>query len=182
MNRSKKHVSIWKHEKGGVKLEMDEIIKSKTQKKNEFKLLQEIGEQLVSLSPDQLKHIDMPEELLSAVRDAQKPMKHEAKRRQLQYIGRIMGEIDPEPIRKALENLRHGDYNKSFLFKKIETWRDELKTDNPQVLEEILVACPLADRQRLTQLTRNMRTATEPEKAMQASKLLFRYLKEISDL
>ena len=165
------------HERG---LAMDEIIKSKTQKKNEFKMLQDMGEQLVSLSPDQLKTIDMPEELLSAVHDAQTPMKHEAKRRQLQYIGRLMGEIDPEPIRNALENFRHGDYHKAFLFKKIEMWRDELKTDNNHIIEEILDSCPLADRQRLTKLAKNLRTATEPDKTLHASKLLFRYLKEVS--
>jgi ribosome-associated protein len=159
---------------------MEDGVISKTQKKNEFKALQALGEQLVTLSPDQLKPIDMPEELLSAVHDAQKPMKHEAKRRQLQYIGRLMREIDPEPIQNALENIRHGDYHKAFLFKKIETWRNELKTDNNHIIEEILTACPLADRQRLTQLAKNLRTAVEPDKTLHASKLLFRYLKEVA--
>jgi ribosome-associated protein len=159
---------------------MEDGVISKTQKKNEFKALQALGEQLVSLSPDQLKAIDMPEELLSAVHDAQKPMKHEAKRRQLQYIGKLMRETDPEPIRNALENIRHGDYNKAYLFKKIETWRNELKADNNHIVEEILDACPLADRQRLTKLAKNLRTATEPDKTLHASKLLFRYLKEVS--
>lgn len=159
---------------------MDEMIISKTQKKNDFKRLQILGEQLVALSPDQLKPIDMPEELLSAVRDAQKPMKHEAKRRQMQYIGKLMREVDPEPIRNALENIRHGDSQKLYLSKKIETWRNELKTDNRPVIEEILSACPLADRQRLTQLARNLHTATEPDKALQASNILFRYLKKVA--
>ena len=163
--------------------EMDEIKVSKTQKKHEFKALQDLGEQLVSLSPAQLQPIDMPEELLSAVLDAQKPMKHEAKRRQLQYIGRLMGEIDPEPIRNALENIRHGDYNKTLLFKKIEAWRNGLKADDSApVIDEILSACPLADRQRLTRLARNMRAAAKPDKAIHAENLLFRYLKEISAL
>jgi len=162
-------------------LAVDEIITSRTQKKNEFKLLQNMGERLVALSPDQLKAIDMPEELLLAVHDAQKPMKHEAKRRQLQYIGRLMGEVDPEPIRNALENIQHGDYRKAFQFKKIEIWVNALKTDAHPVIEEILADCPLADRQRLTQLAKNLRTATEPDKTQHATKLLFRYLKEISD-
>jgi ribosome-associated protein len=161
---------------------MDEITTSKTQKKNEFKALQELGEQLVALSLDQLKPIDMPEELLSAVIDAQKPMKHEAKRRQLQYIGRLMREIDPEPIRNALENIRHGDYHKAFLFKKMEKWRDALKTGNNDTIEEILAACPPADPQRLIKLAKNMRAATQPDKSLHASKLLMHYLKEVSAL
>jgi len=140
-----------------------------------------MGERLVGLSPDQLKAIEVPEELLLAVHDAQKPMKHEAKRRQLQYIGRLMGEVDPEPIRDALENIQHGDYRKAFQFKKIEIWVNALKTDAPPVIEEILAEFPMADRQRLTQLAKNLRAATEPAKIQHATKQLSRYLKEISD-
>lgn len=157
---------------------MDETPISKTKKKNEDRRLQLLGEQLVALSPDQVKAIDMPDELLSAVLEAQKPMKHEAKRRQMQFIGRLMRDADPEPIRKGIENIRHGDHHKAFLFKKIEKWSDALKAGDKQTIEEILETCPQADRQRLTQLARNLH-APEPEKALHAATLLLRYLKEI---
>ena len=88
--------------------------------KNEVKALQKLGEQLVGLSSDQLKRIDLPEELASAVNEAHQIPQHEANRRQLQYIGKLMREIDSEPILIALRNIQQGDYKKSLAFKKVE--------------------------------------------------------------
>lgn len=159
----------------------DETIASKTQKKQAVHRLQALGEQLVALPPDRLRAIDMPEELLSAVLEARKPMKHEAKRRQMQFIGKLMREADPEPIQKAVDNLRHGDHHKGFLSKKIEGWAEALKAGDRQAIEDILASFPTADRQRLTQLARNLQAAGS-DKAIHAAALLTRYLKEITDL
>jgi ribosome-associated protein len=172
---------------------MDDIAKSKTQKKNEVKALQKMGEQLVKLSSDQLKTINLPENLLAAIEDAQLIPQHEANRRQMQYIGKIMRKIDPAPIQDALQNFQQGNYLKALEFKKIEHWRDELKSGNTQIIEEIIATCSKAQRQRLNQLVRNARKlkenvvskeggkSKEDAKAAKASKALFRYLKEIYD-
>lgn len=77
--------------------------KSKSQVKKELLALQALGEQLVELSADQIKKIDMPLELRDALLFAKTITKGEARRRQLQYIGVLMRETDPEPIRKALD-------------------------------------------------------------------------------
>lgn len=170
---------------------MDDIAKSKTQKKNDVKALQKMGEQLVELSSDQLKTINLPENLLEAIKDAQQIPQHEAKRRQMQYIGKLMRKINPEPIQNALQNFQMGNHLKTLEFKKIEHWRDELKTGNTQIIEEIINTCPDAQRQLLTQLARNARKTYEDRKtheegkpkedakSIKASKALFRYLKEI---
>lgn len=160
---------------------MDDERKSKTQMKNEVKALQKIGEQLVALSPDQLKTIHLPEELLTAVKNAHQISQHEAKRRQMQYIGKVMRKIDPEPIQKSLFNIQQGNYQKALSFKKIEKWRDELKEGNIEIIEEIINSCPNVQRQRLKQLARNARNPKETAKASKASRALFRYLKEIYD-
>ncbi len=160
---------------------MDDERKSKTQMKNEVKALQKLGEQLVALSPDQLKRIHLPEELVAAVKDAHQFSQHEANRRQLQYIGKLMREIDSEPIQNALRNIQQGDYQKSLAFKKVEKWRDDIKAGNSEIIEEILDICPNAQRQQLNQLSRNVRNSKEAAKAAKASKALFRYLKEIYD-
>ncbi len=172
---------------------MDDIVKSKTQKKNEVKALQKLGEQLVILSSDQLKSIPLPEKLLTAVNEARQIPQHEAKRRQMQYIGKLMRKIDPEPIQNALQNFQQGNTLKALEFKKIEHWRDELKTGNTQIIEEIIDTCPNAQRQLLNQLARNARKTNEARKPIEggkskedakadkASKALFRYLKEIYD-
>ena len=101
---------------------MDEDRKSRTQKKNEARALQKLGEELVALSPEQLANIEMTDELRMAVIEAVKIKSHGARRRQLQRIGTLMRDIDPEPIQEALENIRFGDHQKLLAFKKIEKW------------------------------------------------------------
>jgi ribosomal 50S subunit-associated protein YjgA (DUF615 family) len=94
-------------------LKMDDDGKSRTQKKNEDRALQELGKQLAGLSSEQLANIDVPEELLEAVTVARKTKNRGAKRRQMQYIGRLMRDIDAEPLRNALDNIRRGDLDKA---------------------------------------------------------------------
>jgi ribosome-associated protein len=161
---------------------MDDDRKSRTQKKMEARALQKLGEELVALSPEQLANIEMTDELRMAVIEAVKIKSHGARRRQLQRIGTLMRDIDPEPIQEALENIRFGDHQKLLAFKKIEKWRDELKQGNNTLIEEILDNYPDAERQRLTQLARNARNEYEAKKGVKSSRLLFRYLKQISGL
>jgi ribosome-associated protein len=159
---------------------MDPDRKSRTQQKNEARALQKLGEQLVALSSEQLAGIELTDELRNAVIEARKIKAHEARRRQLQRIGALMRAIDPQPIQNALENIRLGDHQKNLAFKKIEKWRDELKQGNRALIEEILDNCPDAERQRLTQLARNAHKEYEAQKGVKSSRLLFRYLKQVS--
>lgn len=85
---------------------MEEEYKSKTQKKREDRELQRLGEALVSLPSEQLKSMDLPEELLEAIEFARKIKRHGARRRQIQHIRVIMRHIDPEPIQTALDRIR----------------------------------------------------------------------------
>ncbi|MDR2000006.1 MAG: DUF615 domain-containing protein, partial [Zoogloeaceae bacterium] len=78
---------------------------SKSQLKRDMAALQTLGERLIELSKEQLTKIDMPEELREATRDAQRFTKHEARRRQLQYIGKLMRNIDPAPIQAAIDEI-----------------------------------------------------------------------------
>ena len=161
---------------------MDDERISRTQKKKEARELQVLGEELVTLSVEQLAGIDLPEELRNAVIAAGKIKAHGARRRQLQRIGRLMREVDPEPIQSALNNIRHGDHQKNLAFKKIENWRDELKQGNLALIDEILSECPEAERQRLTQLARNAHHEYEDKSGVKSSRMLFRYLKQTSGL
>ena len=152
---------------------------SKTQKKKEAEALQDLGEKLVKLPDEQLKGIDMPEELSNAVRQAKTIKSHVALKRQMQFIGTLMRKIDPAPVREAIDGIEQGNYKKAMEFKETERWRDELMAGNKELMEEILVKYPSADRQQLSQLIRNAikeKTNNKPPKAFRA---LFRYLKEI---
>ena len=160
---------------------MEKTEKSRTQKKKEAHALQSLGQQLLSLTIDQLNNIDMPDELREAVLEAREMTRHGARRRQIKYIGAIVREIDPQPIIDALANIRHGDYQKAAAFKQVEKWRDGLREGNTNLITEILEKCPSAQRQRLTQLTRNAQAEYTKQSGVKASRTLFRYLREISE-
>src|SRR5436190_21511339 len=75
---------------------------SRTKKKQAVEELQKLGAALVELPPVTLEALELPAVLLAAVLDAQRITSHEARRRQIQYIGKIMRKVDPEPVRAAL--------------------------------------------------------------------------------
>jgi ribosome-associated protein len=81
---------------------------SKTQKKKEALYLQALGEQLVTLSIEQLKAIDLPPVMYHALILAKTITKHGARLRQMQYIGTLMRKYDPKPVEEALERLKQG--------------------------------------------------------------------------
>ncbi|MDR2711388.1 MAG: DUF615 domain-containing protein [Burkholderiales bacterium] len=75
---------------------------SKSQRKREMHEVQALGEALLTLSVAKLETLDLPERLFDAIIAAQTMTRHEARRRQLQFIGRLMRDVDPEPIRELL--------------------------------------------------------------------------------
>lgn len=85
---------------------VDQEKPSKTQRKKDMIFLQKLGETLVGLSESQLAKIPLPDDLLESIYLVRSLKSHGAKRRQLQYIGRLMREIDPEPIQKALKSMK----------------------------------------------------------------------------
>ncbi len=154
--------------------------KSKSQVKREMRELQSLGERLVQLASQQLNKIDMPEDLRDAVRFARGLKRGEALRRQLQYIGALMREADPDPIRKALEDISRGQRADAQLFRRVERWRDELLEGNDALVDEIVCLYPDADRQRLHQLVVNARREMREDKGPKSSRALFRYLRELA--
>lgn len=160
---------------------MDPLEKSRTRKKKEAGALQKLGEQLLSLSPEQLEPMDLPDELRAAIEEARDMTSHGARRRQVKYIGALVRETDPRPIQEALENIQRGDYDKAAAFHQIEGWRDALKGGDTALIEEILAKCPAAERQHLTQLTRNAQAEVRRQRGVKASRALFRYLKDVYD-
>lgn len=85
---------------------MAELKPSKSARKRDFLALQKLGEKLIHLKQSDLDRIPLQDKLLEAVNDARKIKAHGALRRQKQYIGKLMGHVDPEPIRAALIALR----------------------------------------------------------------------------
>ncbi len=155
--------------------------KSRTEKKKDAHLLQELGEKLITLSSQQILTIGLPEELLKEIQLAKILTKHGAYRRQIQHIGALMREFDPEPILQAVKMIEQGDYKKSRDFHQIESWRDELINGNESLLEDIFVNFPGAERQRLSQLVRSAQKEKIKNRSKKSARNLFAYLRQLQD-
>jgi ribosome-associated protein len=156
----------------------DEIV-SKTKRKKDMLALQDIGRALVELSPAHLDSIELPSELRSAVAEARRLKTHEAKRRQLQYIGRLMRDVDVEPIRAQLDAFEGNSAQATAAHKRLEAWRARLLADD-EALTEFAAEHPGADLQALRALIRNARKEQKAARPPRAYRELFRAIKECS--
>ncbi|MEW6513720.1 MAG: ribosome biogenesis factor YjgA [Pseudomonadota bacterium] len=151
---------------------------SKSARKRAMTELQDLGAELVALSVDQVKKIDLPEDLRAAVRDAQRITQHEAHRRQLQYIGKLMRSIDPEPIQAALDEINGVSAAATARMHALERLRTRFLEDE-KVIGEIAAAHPDADLQHLRQLRRNALKEQQLGKPPRAFRELFRVLRDL---
>jgi ribosome-associated protein len=141
--------------------------------------LQKLGEELLTLSNDQLSALDLPEILLSALLEAKRLKSHEGKRRQLQYIGKIMREVDAEPIRKALKQIKSRHVKETEEFHEVEEWREKMIVQGDDAVNVFIQLYPATDRQQLRQLVRNARHDRNNNKNSGAAKSLFQFLRAI---
>ena len=154
---------------------------SKSQRKRDMDALQDIGAELTELNEQQLATIDLPESLRDAVREARGMKHNEARRRQVQYIGKLMRQIDdPAPIRSKLDGFLSVSAEKTAQLHHIERWRERLLAD-PQSVSEVIAAYPGADSQQLRTLIRNTaeaRARAQPPKHYRALFQMIRTLVE----
>lgn len=152
---------------------------SKTRKKKDMLALQHLGVQLLGLNEQQLKIMELPESLLDAVQEARRLTKHEAKRRQMQYIGRLMRDIDAAPIRDRLEQWLGQGREHTAQLHALERWREDLLAGDP-ALASFLQEYPGADSQKLRSLIRNARREQSASLPPKAYRELFRVLREMT--
>jgi ribosome-associated protein len=157
------------------------ILVSKSQLKRESDALQKLGEELVELPSSQLAKIPMPEELEEAVALARKITARGGRKRQLQYIGKVMRRIDAEPIEKAMDALRNEHLRENARLHTLEHWRDRLLHEGDGALAELLEQQPNVDRQHLRQLMRNAQQEAKKNKPPKSARELFRYLREVME-
>jgi ribosome-associated protein len=124
---------------------------SKTQRKKNMLALQELGVALVALSDDQLAEVELPEALRDAVLEARRITDFEGRRRQMQYIGKLMRKIDAAPIRARLDAWTAQSRMHTAQFKRIEAWRERLLSEE-SALAELGREHPHADAKELRKL------------------------------
>jgi ribosome-associated protein len=156
----------------------DEEKPSKTQRKRNMHDLQTLGARLVELNAEQLAAVGLPEDLREAVEFARRTTKHEARRRQMQYIGKLMRSVDPEPIREKLKIWDGVSAEHTAQQHRVERWRDRLLEDEA-VLDELVRMHPAIDARHLRALARKAREERSAGAPPRAYRELFRALREI---
>jgi ribosome-associated protein len=147
-----------------------DALPSKTRRKQEMHALQDIGEKLVELNSKRLAELNLPESLMDAVTEAKRLHKHEARRRQMQFIGRLMREVDSAPIQEKFAAWSSVSLQHTAWFHLMERWRDRLMASE-QALTELGEDYPESDLQRLRTLVRNAhkeKLANKPPKSFRA--------------
>jgi ribosome-associated protein len=151
----------------------DEIL-SKTKRKQEMHALQALGAALVELPEAQIASLDIAERLKLAVLAAKRIKSHEARRRQMQFIGKLMRDADPEPIRALIDSVQGSSAQAAARHQRLETWRERLIADD----EALTAAYPRTDLQGLRALLRNVRKEAKEGKPPRAYRELFRFIKD----
>jgi ribosome-associated protein len=149
---------------------------SKTRRKKEMHELQALGERLVALNASQLDEVDLPQRLRTAVDDAKRFTRHEARRRQMQYIGRLMRDVDPAPIREKLKIWDGVSHEHTARHHRVERWRERLMQDDG-ALGELAKEQPGIDTQRLRSLVRSAREELAAGRPPRSHRELFRFLR-----
>jgi ribosome-associated protein len=152
---------------------------SKSQRKRDMLELQKLGEELIKLTATQLEKMELPDNLLSAIQHAKSLTSNEAKRRQLQYIGKIMRDIDAEPIKAALKRMRFTHEKTTIQFHQAEEWRTKLISEGDDALNAFLNENPNVDRQQLRQLIRKAQQDRKNNRNTGAETALFKYLRVV---
>lgn len=143
---------------------------SRTDLKRESDELQKLGEDLLTLRADLMARLDLSEKLKDAVVEAKRITNFEGKRRQMQFIGKLMRKLDTavlEDVRLALTEQHSGSAQENLVLHQAETWRDRLIA-NDDAAEQWIALCPGTDTQQLRALIRQARKDAKPEKPGEA--------------
>ena len=161
-----------------MKPEPKEPQPSKTQRKKEMHALQALGEQLVALAPEQLAELALPERLADAIVEAKRIAGFEARRRQMQFIGRLMRDVDAAPIAERIAGLTSAARAANAHHRQAEDWRERLLADEGAVTELARAHAGL-DLQQLRVLIRNARKEQAQGRPPHAARALFRMLRSV---
>jgi ribosome-associated protein len=155
-----------------------DLAPSKTRRKAAMHALQDLGEAMVRLSPARLSALALPERLSDAIAEARHITRWEARRRQMQFIGRLMRDVDPEPIQAQLDQWSGGPSAEKARIANVERWRTRLMGES-DALDLFCNEAPAADRPRLETLVARARAERASAQPPHSYRELFRMLNEL---
>jgi len=143
---------------------------SRTEQKRESDELQKLGVDLLTLRADLLARLELSDKFRDAIADAKRITNFEGKRRQMQFIGKLMRLLEPEvleQIRQALDEQHNGSAQENLALHQAEQWRDRLIADE-DAFGQWMGAFADTDSQQLRALIRQARKDAKPEKPGEA--------------
>ena len=157
---------------------------SKTDLKRESTEMQKLGEDLLTLRRDLMERLALPERLNDALDEVRRITNFEGRRRQMQYVGKLMRLLDPEvrqAARDALEDQNKGSARETLALHEAEKWRDDLIA-REEALEEWLAKHPQTDTQQLRTLIRQARKDNPPDRDAESKGLAPRHSRAWRDI
>lgn len=154
---------------------------SKTQIKRECHHLVDVGDEIMNLSAEDRASLHMPAELEDAINVALKIKSRSGLKRQRQYIGKLLRNMESEDIEQQLRMIQHRHDTNTATFHRLEKWRDQLIENKQGVFNEVIQRYPEIDRQHLNQLLRSARQELDKNRPPASSRKLFRYLKDLEE-
>jgi ribosome-associated protein len=159
--------------------ETEEQRQSKSARKREAATLQELGVKLAALPDQEIKALNLPDNLFVALRDLRRLPSHGAQVRQRQYIGKLMRNIDPEPVLAKLAERKQRHDLEIRYFQQIERWRDRLLSEPATAAAELLKEYPHADPAELKRLLDKAERERLEQRSPVGARELFAFLRQL---
>jgi ribosome-associated protein len=159
--------------------ETEEQRQSKSARKREAASLQELGVKLAALPDQEIKALNLPDNLFVALRDLRRLPSHGAQVRQRQYIGKLMRNIDPEPVLAKLAERKQRHDLEIRYFQQIERWRDRLLSEPATATAELLKEYPQADSAELKRLLDKAERERLEQRSPVGARELFAFLRQL---
>lgn len=145
--------------------------------------MQALGTSVVELPAAQfmifIDKIELPEKLQEALQQCRSIKAREARRRQLQYIGKLMREMEPEPIQRLLAQLKQTGQVATAQLHKIEHWRERLLSEGEPAFQDLLREYPQLDVKQVRQFIATAQRESAQQQTPRAARKLFRYLRDL---
>ena len=156
--------------------------KSKSQIKRELHALQALGERLTTLKPDLLAKLPLTDALRRALAEAPKHTAHAARKRHIQFLGKLMREQDIDAILALIDQVDTSTREYNERFHNLERWRDRLIGEGDSALQSFIELYPEADSQHLRGLIRHAQHELARNKPPTAARKVFKYIRELDEI
>lgn len=158
----------------------EDYLQSKTQRKREAEALQKMGKDLITLTESDWQQMQLPGNLIEALQEARRIHSNNAQKRHLQYIGKLMRDIDPEPVVHFFNARRAEQRRATQTHHHLEELRDTLIAGGEEAVKRFTRENPGASAKQLNHLVRQANREREAGHPPKSARALFRYLKELA--